>query len=900
MAPHPLEYIKAADTSSVFRFDEAIRCISLTINRRPCAHAGRLYCLHATIRCCATDFHQQLAVSEALQPLKAAQYGDFHHRHYYALLLNNEAVDPTNHLFSLESNNLHSRMAVKGNFGRAPALVRCVDWVNSLAAGDRHPNLDNASDSTTFEIDIPSELTSVSRDGENSRLLLSIIQSPANNLLSAPQASELLPVILQNSNLKLFQALVAGRSPATKAIARTFLPGAIESLDCSLVGTLLDSGIDPNMDISRRRPLQIAICSGSIEMTQFLLDRGADVNLSLTTNTSSDPDTLLKVAVSTGRLDLLQLVLRAGSHVNDTEPGRTRSALQYACTTGKTDLVKFLLTAGADVHAPPPGPFGRTALQVAAGAGNIAVVRLLLSYGADVNAPDGEHKGTALECAARSDDVQVTQLLMSYGATGIVSAVDTAGQSFGYRVVNHLVRSEIRSHATLDDAFGRVALLAATRCRDFDLVELLLDCGVYPDALPNAGDTNSVTPLQIAAHDGDIRLAELLISYGADVDAPSPVSFCGTALQEAVRRDNMHLVQVLLRRGANVNAPAAPGGTTALAAAVRRGDMEIFQVLLNHGADMKTQGASVVIEAIGRVSLEVLRFLLDTWKRASGGNLNWTRREFNNQTALQIAVESFDVGLIRLLLEYEADDKSLALRSAVSGAVSAVSATSTHMGIVEMLLSSGAEVGYLDGDDNGKNNTALGHATYGAHLPILSLLLEHRKGPTAYEKSRALQLSAFEGTFDAVRLLLDHGADVNVPSPLTGGEDVISTALQAAAGQGNLEMVRFLLEAGADVESKVPSEKEQGTALQFAAIVGSMSVVMTLVQAGADANAPAMGKYGRTAIEGAAEHGRLDIVQLLLNLGVEAAGSRAIQFARREGHDGVVALLEEAGWEEDG
>ena len=76
--------------------------------------------------------------------------------------------------------------------------------------------------------------------------------------------------------------------------------------------------------------------------------------------------------------------------------------------------------------------------------------------------------------------------------------------------------------------------------------------------------------------------------------------------------------------------------------------------------------------------------------------------------------------------------------------------------------------------------------------------------------------------------------------------------------------------------------------------IGSMTIVTTLIQRGADVHALAMGEYGRTALEGAAEHGRLDVVQLLLNLGVEVAGSRAIQFARKEGHDGVVALLEES------
>jgi hypothetical protein len=74
MAPHSLEYTKAADTSSISRFDEVTHWISLIINRRSCAHAGRLYSLHASRRRCATDFHQQPAFFEALQSLKLAQY----------------------------------------------------------------------------------------------------------------------------------------------------------------------------------------------------------------------------------------------------------------------------------------------------------------------------------------------------------------------------------------------------------------------------------------------------------------------------------------------------------------------------------------------------------------------------------------------------------------------------------------------------------------------------------------------------------------------------------------------------------------------------------------------------------------------------------------------------------
>jgi ankyrin repeat protein len=56
-------------------------------------------------------------------------------------------------------------------------------------------------------------------------------------------------------------------------------------------------------------------------------------------------------------------------------------------------------------------------------------------------------------------------------------------------------------------------------------------------------------------------------------------------------------------------------------------------------------------------------------------------------------------------------------------------------------------------------------------------------------------------------------------------------------------------------------------------------------------------KEGRTAIEGAAEHGRLDTVQLLLNYGAKGDVVRgkgfktAIELAEKSGHSEIVKLL---------
>jgi hypothetical protein len=153
------------------------------------------------------------------------------------------------------------------------------------------------------------------------------------------------------------------------------------------------------------------------------------------------------------------------------------------------------------------------------------------------------------------------------------------------------------------------------------------------------------------------------------------------------------------------------------------------------------------------------------------------------------------------------------------------------------------------------------------------------------------------------QLLLDHGANINAPhfydKPYPKGSRA-RTALQAAIEESETAntstLVALALRAGASVDA--PAHYQRGaTALQIAAIQGKIALARDLIRLKADVNAARGLVGGRTCLEGAAEHGRLDMVKFLLESGVQTTQEhrvqyiRAIRFAIQRKHQRVADFL---------
>ncbi|PSN64750.1 ankyrin [Corynespora cassiicola Philippines] len=130
-------------------------------------------------------------------------------------------------------------------------------------------------------------------------------------------------------------------------------------------------------------PIQMAAAFGEYDIVQWLLDQ----NINLQDHESYH--STLQLAIRDGKDQLSQKLLEKGADVN-AKPfwkyGAT--ALQFAAMKGHFKLLSIILSKGADLNAPPAYLEGRTALEGASEWGRIDMVSYLLNIGADVRGKD--------------------------------------------------------------------------------------------------------------------------------------------------------------------------------------------------------------------------------------------------------------------------------------------------------------------------------------------------------------------------------------------------------------------------------------------------------------------------------------------------------------------------------
>ena len=286
---------------------------------------------------------------------------------------------------------------------------------------------------------------------------------------------------------------------------------------------------------------------------------------------------------------------------------------------------------------------------------------------------------------------------------------------------------------------------------------LCLFCAAFCPATAAAPQTALNQQLLTAAGDGDPALVRYLLAQGASVNARDELG--RTPLMNAVFSTNMNgnalpCVKILLQHKANVNACDKQGLTPLMFAS----DVHIMGTLLHHGAKIDAvddEGETALMQDInGKANLSCVYFLLA--RGASPFATNKAGATVLMYTAGSRYSESLLPALLRRHLNVNA-------RSRDGGTALISAAYSPNIPAMKMLLDHGALIN-ARGKDGETALMAAAHEGTGEAVTFLvkrgaDVNIQNKDGDAALK----IVLSNEWVTLPEVQLLLDHGANVNLP-----------------------------------------------------------------------------------------------------------------------------------------
>lgn len=349
--------------------------------------------------------------------------------------------------------------------------------------------------------------------------------------------------------------------------------------------------------------------------------------------TGAGGDTALHLAARNNLTQVAKLLLEAGANpraAHGDDPKRT--PLADAVNFGKVEMAELLTRAGGYTPGETASN-GFTLLHRACEKGNPKLVEAMISAGADSNERTGN------------------------GATPLIVAIVQRQLSVAERLLDFpAVAHGINEFFVNTDPKKRTAFHLAVEKGQSALVARMLDFG----SNVNAPDADGVTPLEHAILRGELALVKTLVTHGADLNKPgngarTPLFLACKAPEITDGKLRAEIVAFLLQAGADPEIADPATKLTPLHAAVLSATgKETVAALLKYPLNKDApddEGSAPIFYAVAKTAPDILRALLD-----AGADPN-ARQMDDARTPLIQAVQERSVPGVALLLSRGANPK---------------------------------------------------------------------------------------------------------------------------------------------------------------------------------------------------------------------------------------------------
>ena len=439
-------------------------------------------------------------------------------------------------------------------------------------------------------------------------------------------------------------------------------------------------------------PLHLAAELGYLDIVKLLVQNGANIGAKKYLS-----ETPLQTAVINDRYEISEYLLENGAEVNTDDI--LYGPLMIAVINCQVDLVKLLLFHGAAVNVHYQFEYeNQTPLQTAIKNQNLKIIKALLKNGADPNYSfNSEETVPAIDQALEIGNSAIIRMLLKHGAKPVTKLLDTLDKKCLFEAVKNQdvigVQDILKSKVDLNirNRRGFTPLHVAVDLGYFNIVKILVKNGANLDTIDYNDER---TPIYTAVFNGYYGICKYLLENGANVN-PYDAHFCGPLLC-AVILCRVDLVKLLLSYGALVNAYYLfneDDHETPLQMAIKYQNLEIIKLLLenganpNHSSEFKDRYPAID-QALETGNAEIIKMLL----KSGADGATFFERAIESEDGDDI-VENFE-----MLLKNDVEANVKHIQLGVTPLHSAIDLDDINIELVNLLIRFGADVNAKDFD----------------------------------------------------------------------------------------------------------------------------------------------------------------------------------------------------------